>query len=47
MIGGEFAVSKGDDVIMSGRAVSPEEVVGTLNIGECTQMVWRTYPRSR
>jgi hypothetical protein len=43
---GEFSVVGRDGVIFSGRIVSPFEVIGTMNFSECTNMQWKTYPRS-
>jgi len=42
---GEFAFVGDDGASVSGRMVSPEEAIGTINLAPCTVMKWRTYPR--
>jgi hypothetical protein len=43
---GEFSFVGSDGASISGRIVSPSEVIGTMNFSVCTNMLWRTYPRS-
>ena len=44
---GEFSFYWDDGIGMSGRMVSASEIVGTMNVGGCGAMAWRTYPRSQ
>jgi hypothetical protein len=43
---GEFSFVGSDGASISGRIVSPSEVIGTMNFSVCTSMQWKTYPRS-
>ena len=43
---GEFSFVGSDGVSISGRIVSPSEVIGMMNFSVCTNMQWKTYPRS-
>ena len=42
---GEFEFAGTDGTSMSGRMVAESEAVGTMNLGPCTKMAWRTYPK--
>jgi IPT/TIG domain-containing protein len=41
---GAFTVTMDDHELISGRMVAPREMVGTMDVGECTQMSWRATP---
>jgi hypothetical protein len=43
---GEFSFVGSDGVSMSGRIVSPSEVIGTMNFAACTNLSWKTDPRT-
>jgi hypothetical protein len=39
---GEFSFVAQDGVMMSGRIVSALEIIGTMDVGACSRMSWRT-----
>ena len=41
LTGGEFSMSRGEEVVMSGRIVSASQMIGTINFGPCTLLGWR------
>lgn len=44
VVDSEFSFSFADGSGMSGRMVAATEMVGSMNVGPCTDMTWRTYP---
>jgi hypothetical protein len=43
---GEFVFTGAAGTGMSGRIVAASEAVGTINLAPCTNMAWRTYPKT-
>jgi hypothetical protein len=40
----EFSFVTSDGVVLSGRMVAPDEMIGTMNLSPCTAMSWRGSP---
>lgn len=45
LAGGSFTLFQDGHEVMTGRSVASNEMIGTMNFGECGAMFWRASPR--